>query len=278
MLGKIGVHLDTDAYCPQRIAAGMQLSQQHHAEFVGIFTSYEHPQCGLDTRGLPFECVAVLEASAATAQQQLRSLLDTAAALSGVTVHWRAERGMPEDVLARSARYCDALLVTQPAIEDSGPQAACRLFAAVVMAAGRPVIAMPKTWESPSLGDRVVVSWDQSRAAIRSFVDAAPLLEASSRLMVLVINPESHVPAFTATNRDDLLAFCYRRGLPAPEIVEHRSGDLGIARTLISAAGEWDADLIVMGAYGYSRLQAAILGGTTRQVLKDMRVPVLFSH
>jgi nucleotide-binding universal stress UspA family protein len=278
MLGKIGVHLDTDAHCSQRIATGVQLSQRHHAELVGIFTSYDHPQCGLDTRGLPFECVAVLEASAATAQQQLRSLLDRAGAQSGVTVHWRAERGMPEDVLARNARYCDALMVTQPVIEESGPQAACRLFAAVVMAAGRPVIAVPRTWEGPSLGDRVVVSWDQSRAAIRSFVDAAPLLEASSRLMVLVINPESHVPAFTASNRDDLIAFCARRGLPAPEIVEHRSGNLGVAHTLIDAAAEWEADLIVMGAYGYSRLQAAILGGTTRQVLQHMQVPVLFSH
>jgi nucleotide-binding universal stress UspA family protein len=38
------------------------------------------------------------------------------------------------------------------------------------------------------------------------------------------------------------------------------------------------SDLLVMGAYGHSRLQEFIFGGATRDVLRHMTVPVLMSH
>ena len=38
------------------------------------------------------------------------------------------------------------------------------------------------------------------------------------------------------------------------------------------------ADLIVMGAYGRSRLCKRVFGGTPRSVLKHLRTPVFLSH
>jgi nucleotide-binding universal stress UspA family protein len=37
-------------------------------------------------------------------------------------------------------------------------------------------------------------------------------------------------------------------------------------------------DLLVMGAYGHSRLRELVLGGVTRHLLDHMTVPVLMSH
>jgi nucleotide-binding universal stress UspA family protein len=37
-------------------------------------------------------------------------------------------------------------------------------------------------------------------------------------------------------------------------------------------------DLLVMGAYGHSRLRELVLGGVTRQIFQEMTVPVLMSH
>ena len=37
-------------------------------------------------------------------------------------------------------------------------------------------------------------------------------------------------------------------------------------------------DLVVMGAYGHSRLREFILGGATEHALRELKVPTLFSH
>jgi len=39
-----------------------------------------------------------------------------------------------------------------------------------------------------------------------------------------------------------------------------------------------EADLIVMGAYGHSRVRELVLGGVTRTLLDTMTVPSLMSH
>ena len=50
------------------------------------------------------------------------------------------------------------------------------------------------------------------------------------------------------------------------------------AREIVRYATDAGMDLIVMGAYGHSRLQERILGGVTRGMLQSMTVPNLMSH
>jgi nucleotide-binding universal stress UspA family protein len=46
----------------------------------------------------------------------------------------------------------------------------------------------------------------------------------------------------------------------------------------LSRAADLDADLIVMGAYGHSRMREFVLGGVSRDIFRHMTVPVLMSH
>ena len=39
-----------------------------------------------------------------------------------------------------------------------------------------------------------------------------------------------------------------------------------------------NADVLVMGAYGHSRIREFILGGATRRMLSRAPLPILFSH
>ena len=68
-----------------------------------------------------------------------------------------------------------------------------------------------------------------------------------------------------------------RHGIPA-EASALKSDDVEIGALLLSQAADLDADLIVMGAYGHSRLRELVLGGATREILRSMTVPVLMSH
>ncbi|MGH6960495.1 MAG: universal stress protein [Dongiaceae bacterium] len=46
----------------------------------------------------------------------------------------------------------------------------------------------------------------------------------------------------------------------------------------MSYVGRTQSDLLVMGAYGHSRLREMILGGATRDVLATTTVPLLMAH
>jgi hypothetical protein len=48
--------------------------------------------------------------------------------------------------------------------------------------------------------------------------------------------------------------------------------------TLLSAAHELDADLLVMGAYAHSPLREMVFGGVTRFMLAHVDLPILMRH
>ena len=102
-----------------------------------------------------------------------------------------------------------------------------------------------------------------------------------------------YLPRFTGGNKDEVTVrqlLMHRGGLPAGRDLWRHAHTPEEARTLIydtpleykPGAGfvysDLGADLLVMGAYGHSRLRELVLGGVTRTILKEMTVPVLMSH
>lgn len=61
-------------------------------------------------------------------------------------------------------------------------------------------------------------------------------------------------------------------------MLELPRGDAPIAETLFLAAEMRECALMVMGAYGHSRLAEMLLGGVTRKVLADPKMPILLAH
>jgi nucleotide-binding universal stress UspA family protein len=61
-------------------------------------------------------------------------------------------------------------------------------------------------------------------------------------------------------------------------MVELECGDKDVAATLLGAAEARKAGLIVMGAYGRTRLTERIFGGATRRMLSDVRIPLLMTN
>ena len=68
-----------------------------------------------------------------------------------------------------------------------------------------------------------------------------------------------------------------RHGVRVQVAQQHAEG-LDIGSQILSRAADVDADLIVMGAYGHSRLRELVLGGATRTLIEAMTAPVLMSH
>jgi len=145
---------------------------------------------------------------------------------------------------------------------------------AVVFGSGRPTILVPPS-ARPAPLDHVAIAWDGSRVAARALWDALALLPESGRVTVLTIRDEK--PLSGPDLATSLASLLEKRGYNAAA-VDVLLGQRTIAEALQDAALEAGAQMLAMGGFGHSRLRDFILGGATKGVLNDLRLPVLLSH
>jgi nucleotide-binding universal stress UspA family protein len=101
-------------------------------------------------------------------------------------------------------------------------------------------------------------------------------MSASSVVTVLLVDPEEDADIDLA---EDLVAHLGRHGLHArTQVIRHDLGTIAVSDTILTQVAELDADLLVMGVYSHSRFREIILGGVTRDILRDMNLPVLMAH
>ena len=195
------------------------------------------------------------------------------AAVSAESLTPGASFGGVGDQFGRIARYFDLSVVEQAEPEMSAIEE--KIIEAALFNSGRPVIVVPYIQKAPLKLDNVMVCWDGSRAATRAIADAMPFLERAGRVeVVIVANERGKQDEIEGADMGQHLA---RHGLTV-EVKRIVAGDVGVADMLLSHAADAEADFIVMGGYGHSRLREFVLGGVTRSILRTMTAPVLMSH
>jgi nucleotide-binding universal stress UspA family protein len=205
--------------------------------------------------------------------ENARKSLETAAQGGSVKPIWTAIDGPAAEVMIGRSRFADLAIIGQPSPEDSDAVTDYDLPAELVMALGRPVLIIPYAGEFTDVGKRVLVARARTRESARAAWDALPLLDSKSDVTVMMVNPKNSA----LSGEPDMKAWYARRGISATIRVVHTQ-DLEVGDVLLSAAADLSADMVVMGAYGRSRLRELILGGATHSMLKHMTVPVLMSH
>jgi nucleotide-binding universal stress UspA family protein len=197
-------------------------------------------------------------------------------ARDGLAGEWRQVEGVLASQIATQGRYSDLVVVGQAAPEGGGPEDNLHIEAAL-FDTGRPALVVPHAGPAGSLGRRVLVAWNGSREAARAVHDALPLMAGAEAVTVVTIDPESGPDAHGEEPGADIARHLARHGLP---VTVRRVVGSGIAAgdLLLNEAADLGADLIVMGAYGRSRLREFVLGGATRTMLRQMTVPVLMAH
>jgi nucleotide-binding universal stress UspA family protein len=138
----------------------------------------------------------------------------------------------------------------------------------LVTAAGVPVLALPPDI-SADVGQTILVAWNGSREAARAVHDALPFLHVAKRLTLCAVGDEP------ATSLEAAAAMLWRHGLA---VRSHRVGepDGNAGEVLLAQCSAQGADLLVMGAYGHTRLRELVFGGATRHMLREATLPVLF--
>ena len=172
---------------------------------------------------------------------------------------------------AEQARYFDLSLVGWEAA-NSTSKATAR---AIVFGSGRPTMVLPELSQVKTF-KHIAIAWDGGRAAARAVADALPFLQQASEIRVLTVTGEKPLEEQEAGER--LAQGLRRRGLATAQASFIIAEDCPIATTIQRHAVDAQADLLVMGAYGHSRVRDFVLGGATKGVLENLLLPVLLSH
>ena len=270
------VHADSTETFESRLSYAIALAEQHGAHLTALYVIPEYPIPAYV--GVPMGPV-IIEESLKFETQEIEATRKKLASITdktGFNVEWRQAQGDPTRILDIQGRYFDLVILGQTDPRWSSEYATGQTDQLVV-SLGRPALIIPFIGAEAKPPKHILVAWDGSSAAARALNDALPLLQNADLVEVMTVNPgkdsvnEGDVPAH------DICLHLARHDVTVEARVSHAT-DISTADLFLSHACDMGADLMVMGAYGHSRVREFIFGGVTKHMLKHMTIPVLMSH
>jgi nucleotide-binding universal stress UspA family protein len=140
---------------------------------------------------------------------------------------------------------------------------------------GAPMLILPPDWTGAKVGEAVVIAWNGGREALRAVHDAMPFLEKARKVTVFCFSSR---PSDLRASAVLLVEHLEQHGVAARISDWTNTGDLTAIEALFASLDTQDADLIVAGAFGHSRLYEGLFGGVSLDLLRQQSLPVLMSH
>jgi len=176
-------------------------------------------------------------------------------------------------VICEKALFADLAVI--PAQNTFTSSLYRKVLESILFDAGLPTIVLPDNFTGSVQLEKLLVAWHPSANAAKAVRDSISLFNQCSEVRIAIV--DSTIEQYGPAPGDDMATFLARKELNV--IVEQlSSNDKSVANTLKQAAIDFDSDLIVMGAYGHSRMRETIFGGTTKEMLENSPCPVLLSH
>jgi nucleotide-binding universal stress UspA family protein len=266
---------DTDA---KALGSAAAIAQARDAHLTAICLGLDRTNPGAYYAGAS---AIALQETMVRAQEEAAANEKAAEAALGVwsipfeTQNIVAQIGALGPVVAERAQMSDLIVLPQPYGADRRVEdvviAEAALFRTRV-----PVLVLPDGDPADVAPGNVVIAWNESPQALAAVRGAMPFLKAAENVDIAIIDPPVH-----GADRSDpggaLAAMLSRHGVRANVTV--------LAKTMSRVSDvigrhleDKSADMLVMGAYGHSRFVEAVLGGATRNLLEDAKVPVLMAH
>ncbi len=210
----------------------------------------------------------------------MKAVFESHASSAGQSWEWRHVNvdKMPSDDMALDVAKCADIVLINRLQRGSSVADPDMTLEQLMFESGRPLMVVPSNYRGKQSGQRIVIAWNGTREATRAAFDALPLLANASSASVRVVCP----PAPDQGPRQlpqgaDIAETLARHGIEAEvNSLPGRHSDAGVE--ILAQCEEFGADLLVMGAYGHSRLREYVFGGTTETVLNDSPIPVLISR
>lgn len=264
------VHLDGGGSNAARLDVTAALATQYGAKVIGIAACEP-----IQFAGDPYMNgeIAVIERDIVTDELARASVeFHAHPALKPHVLEWHSIPTLETiaHLVAERARCADLVITgVEPAAGNLSTHADT---ADLILRAGRPVLVVPDATVT-SLFKTIVVAWADTRECRRAIVDALPMLRRAERVIIVEV---SNDPAAARAPVEDVVAWLGRHGISGDRVISRAKGSR--SDTLAAIADQEQADLMVAGAYGHSRIREWTFGGMTRDLLLHERRCTLLAH
>ncbi len=216
-----------------------------------------------------------LETAKETAET-IKANFESKASELEVPYEWNFTDGIDKQFIIDHARYADFVVLPQgySSIAEEHPH---RIDDYLSIYMGRPTVIIPDIKKVFNLPKRIIIAWDESKEAARAVHDAMPFLEYAENVQIVSVSGTPKEEKSNIIYSDDLRKHLSHHGISTDVILADELEE-GIGKTILQSGFEYDADLIVMGAYGETRLEEIVLGGVTRYLLNNTTIPLFLSH
>lgn len=273
------VHLNDERRAARLAGFAAQFAEAHGAHLIGIFIV---PLPVVLSEWPDIAIAELIEAQRKSYRDEAKRVAaifsDRTSGMSRPS-EWRViESQYPTvaECLVESARMADLLIAAQadPAWQYmqtfDAPETA-------IMEGGRPVLIVPNEGKPEAVAKHVTVAWNGKRESTRAAFDALPAIEKAGAATIVWVDPRTGSSSVGDLPCAELATTFARHGVRI-EGANLPADDKDVASALAEHVARTQSGLLVMGAYGHSRLREFVMGGTTRNVMRSMKVPVLFSH
>ena len=185
------------------------------------------------------------------------------------------ELAWADEVIGRRGLYADVTVLGPEVLATETLRA--KIIEGALFVSGKPLLLMPEAGSATLAPKRILIAWDARVEAARSVYAALDMLKSANDVRVAIVDPNPGETAHGAEPGADVATYLSRHGIKA-SVERVPSQNLAVADVLRRCARDFDSQMLVMGAYGHSRLRERIFGGVTKSILEAPSVPVLLAR
>lgn len=273
------VYLNSAARAEVVLGAALRIAGESDTHIIGLHVV---PQVTMPAV-VPFEVTGeIMDVQRKALEEQAAKIAETFAQMTRLrqpACEWRLVRASHYDVASivdDHGRTAD-LIVAPQSDPDGDIYMPADVTEDLLMEAGRPILVVPKHGDVKTIGETIMLAWNNSREAARATFDAMPILRGAKIVKLLTVDPKRARKGDPDLPAAEIATSLARHGVKTEAVVS-LTGGLSVVDGLTAQIDNHGADLLVMGGYGHSRLRETVFGGATHDMLEKMTVPVLISH
>lgn len=265
------VHVDNTAYCYKRIQAAFSIARTFESQVNGLFVPERVPYEWYGD-SMSRNVIDAFNQIKFRSIESARELFDDESGDWSSKSTFGTSDGNVVNRLVANSMVQDLIVLGQPKPSDIHSELTDTAHM-VPLVSGATTLVVPHIGCRETIGKNIIIGWDGKREAAKAVHNAMPFLQKAEVVNVFCIGKPMKESVFET----DIGVHLSRHGVVA-EVHKIQQTDIGIAEFFLSRASDYNADLMVMGMFGHSRLREYVLGGVTRTLLQSMTLPVLFSH
>ena len=251
------VYADRGPSMPSRLETALSIARATGGHVTVLVDTPIQRYISMDPMGGSYVATDALNQALAEDDAQAETIAGRLEAqdVSFDVIHTEIE---PVDALASASRLTDVVVLSR----SSG------IAGDLAMITHTPVLVLPDESELTFPLASAAIAWDGGDEAALALRSCIPLLAGCQNVNIMTVKekPGGFPPV-------DALSYLSRHGIKAELHELARNGST--EETLAGAAAKSQCDLLVMGAFGHSRMREYFFGGVTRYFLEDCPRPAL---